>query len=350
MAEQFFRNLYQGAYQPRQAVAGVQPPVPPPTVLEQQQVEPEVEQPERQQRSGTGSTRAGRQRTAVTEDMTALLERFLRLRPPMFHGGWDVRPGFLGPFWPRPQGRARRPGRNVVAPERSAATALGHGAPGRRVLVVTGVVSDACSIDAACLGIATAFPVSEASVLRWCRPACAGDMFEPFGARRRHSFLREGPNGFVLRVEVGTLHPLALSMLPSPLYIVFPLWFGAWECENSMLEVERVPELPPTENATPLEAAILSRWPGRPRQDRGALGCRDLVATARAVATARCVATSAVVTIAWDPHPREPVEGVLRATRVLELAATRQTLEHGENGGETSQQRQGARRAEETGR
>ncbi|MQM09090.1 hypothetical protein Taro_041955 [Colocasia esculenta] len=47
LAEQFFRNLYQGAYQPGQAVAGVQFPVPPPVVPEQQ-VEPEVEQPEHQ--------------------------------------------------------------------------------------------------------------------------------------------------------------------------------------------------------------------------------------------------------------------------------------------------------------
>ncbi|MQM22811.1 hypothetical protein Taro_055869, partial [Colocasia esculenta] len=105
-----------------------------------------------------------------------------------------------------------------------------------------------------------------------------------------------------------------------------------------------------------------------------------------------------VVTVAWDPRPREPVEGVLRATSVLELAATRRTPElrgkrwlgqwrvshlqssRGWSGtprivrsstrrrpaspsshclapygpgtvwrGETSQQRQGARRAEETG-
>ncbi|MQM13870.1 hypothetical protein Taro_046791 [Colocasia esculenta] len=89
LAEQFFRNLYQGAYQPGQAAAGVQFPVPPPAVPEQPQVELEVEQPERQQRSGTGSTRAGRRRTAVTEDRTALLEKFLRLRPPMFHGEYD---------------------------------------------------------------------------------------------------------------------------------------------------------------------------------------------------------------------------------------------------------------------
>ncbi|MQL81552.1 hypothetical protein Taro_014012 [Colocasia esculenta] len=34
-----------------------------------------------------------------------------------------------------------------------------------------------------------------------------------------------------------------------------------------------------------------------------------------------------VVTVAWDPHPREPVEGVLQDTSALELAATRRTLE-----------------------
>ena len=42
---------------------------------------------------------------------------------------------------------------------------------------------------------------------------------------------------------------------------------------------------------------------------------------------ARCLALeglsrSEVVSISWDTHPREPVEGVLRATSVLELAAT----------------------------
>ncbi|MQM17464.1 hypothetical protein Taro_050436 [Colocasia esculenta] len=246
-------------------------------------------------------------------------------------------------------GRTRRPGRDVVAPEWSATTALGRTAPGRRVLIATEVaVSDACSVDAAYPGIVTAFPVSEivvleASVLRWCCPARAGDVFVPFGARRRRSFLREGPSGFVLRVEVGTLDPLALSMLPSPLYIMFPLWFGAWECENSLLEVDmrpspyglpiscfgtisgkRVPELPPAENATPLETAILSRWPGRPRQDRGALGHRDLVATARAVVTKS----------RWG-----------RASRPCRDGSMRRDLSR-----ETAQQQQGAHRAEETGR
>ncbi|MQL74952.1 hypothetical protein Taro_007329, partial [Colocasia esculenta] len=88
MAEQFFRNLYQGAWQPRQVAAGGQPPVPPPAVPEQQ-ADLEVEQPAVQQPLGTGSTRAGQRRTTVIEDRTALLERFLRLRPPMFFGEYD---------------------------------------------------------------------------------------------------------------------------------------------------------------------------------------------------------------------------------------------------------------------
>ncbi|MQM04927.1 hypothetical protein Taro_037732 [Colocasia esculenta] len=44
-----------------------------------------------------------------------------------------------------------------------------------------------------------------AFVLRWCRPAHAGDVFVSFGVRRRRPFLREGPNRFVLRVEVRLL-------------------------------------------------------------------------------------------------------------------------------------------------
>ncbi|MQL68556.1 hypothetical protein Taro_000796, partial [Colocasia esculenta] len=43
MAEQFFRAMYQGAWQPGQAAIGGQFPVPPPAVPEQQEVEPEVE-------------------------------------------------------------------------------------------------------------------------------------------------------------------------------------------------------------------------------------------------------------------------------------------------------------------
>ncbi|MQM11185.1 hypothetical protein Taro_044088 [Colocasia esculenta] len=82
------RTLYQGAWQPKQAAVGGQPPVPPPAVPEQQAY-PEEEQPAVQQASGTGSTWASRRRTTITEDRTALLERFLRLRPPMFFGEYD---------------------------------------------------------------------------------------------------------------------------------------------------------------------------------------------------------------------------------------------------------------------
>ncbi|MQM05017.1 hypothetical protein Taro_037823 [Colocasia esculenta] len=89
MAEQFFRAMYQGAWQPGQAVAGGQLSVPPPVVLEQQ-AEPEVEQPKCQQRSGTRSAWVRQRRRTVTEDRTALLERFFHLRPPMFSCEYDL--------------------------------------------------------------------------------------------------------------------------------------------------------------------------------------------------------------------------------------------------------------------
>ncbi|MQL68937.1 hypothetical protein Taro_001198, partial [Colocasia esculenta] len=38
-------------------------------------------------------------------------------------------------------------------------------------------------------------------VLRWCRPVRAGDMLVVLGARRKWSFLREGPNGLALLLE-----------------------------------------------------------------------------------------------------------------------------------------------------
>ncbi|MQL92914.1 hypothetical protein Taro_025548, partial [Colocasia esculenta] len=231
----------------------------------------------------------------------------------------------LAATWSRQSGLPRQ---RWVAPHPAAAFLSRRGC--RRVLV------------AASDRVATAFLTDVTGVLS-VRTALSGDAFVLFGAMRTRPFRREGPNGFVLRVEVGTLDPLAISMLPSPLYIVFPLWFGAWECENSMLEVDmlpspcglpiscfgtisrrRVPELPHAENATPLEAAILSWWHGRPRQDRGALGCRDLVATARAVATGSR-------------------QG--RASRPCRDGPMRRDLSR-----ETSQQRQGASWVEETGR
>ncbi|MQM15322.1 hypothetical protein Taro_048264 [Colocasia esculenta] len=42
-------------------------------------------------------------------------------------------------------------------------------------------------------------------VLRWCRPAHAGDVFVVLGAMRRWPFRREGPNRSALLVEVRLL-------------------------------------------------------------------------------------------------------------------------------------------------
>ncbi|MQM18217.1 hypothetical protein Taro_051205 [Colocasia esculenta] len=147
----------------------------------------------------------------------------------------------------------------------------------------------------------------------------------PFGARRRHPFLREGPNRFVLRVEVGTLDPLALSMLPSPLYIVFPLWFGAWECENSMLEVD-------------------------------GLADRDRIVVLLGVVTARAVATGWRQGMALRPCRNGPMRRDLSQLSWLDwdaevrlLSSGRERAERRRQGGETSQKRQGACRAEETG-
>ncbi|MQL70448.1 hypothetical protein Taro_002759 [Colocasia esculenta] len=87
------------------------------------------------------------------------------------------------------------------------------------------------------------------------------------------------------------------------------------------------------------------RRPGRARPYRGALGdrdkdrCRDLVSHRDRCSALEGLSHLEVVSVSWDPHPREPVEGVLRATSVLELAAhtsrclefltqTRQSLSH----------------------
>ncbi|MQL68044.1 hypothetical protein Taro_000335 [Colocasia esculenta] len=42
-------------------------------------------------------------------------------------------------------------------------------------------------------------------MLRWCRPVRARDAFMLLGARRRWSFLREGPNRSAFLVEVRLL-------------------------------------------------------------------------------------------------------------------------------------------------
>ncbi|MQL83161.1 hypothetical protein Taro_015652 [Colocasia esculenta] len=66
-------------------------------------------------------------------------------------------------------------------------------------------------------------------------------------------------------------------MIPSPLVWLFP-HFGVVPGGNA-------PEPSSVEKVTLVEVAIWSRRLGRSRQDRDALGCRNPVATARAVAT-----------------------------------------------------------------
>ncbi|MQM13503.1 hypothetical protein Taro_046428 [Colocasia esculenta] len=128
------------------------------------------------------------------------------------------------------------PGRNVVATGRPSQQGSGRDDQGCRILVTMVWLSrcghdvrwrrngpsDRCDrtalsgvkrtrVNATWSSVAIAFPVFErivvleASVLRWCRPARIGDVFVPFGVRRRRPFLREGPNGFVLHVEVRLL-------------------------------------------------------------------------------------------------------------------------------------------------
>ncbi|MQL95175.1 hypothetical protein Taro_027845 [Colocasia esculenta] len=183
-----------------------------------------------------------------------------------------------------------------------------------------------------------------------------------------HRFKTEGAPHFPLSPLLPLLLPLELSCSFSVFLLARGARAKAWTCRScrARARVVRCGE----------EAFFPTRRPQRGGSSRGE-----------------------VVTVAWDPHPREPVEGVLWATSVLELAATRRTLElrgkrwlgqwhvshlqssRGWSGtprtvrssprrrpsspsshcltpcgpgttwrGETSQQRQSARRAEETGR
>ncbi|MQM14322.1 hypothetical protein Taro_047251 [Colocasia esculenta] len=64
-------------------------------------------------------------------------------------------------------------------------------------------------------------------VLRLWRRIRAGDVVVVLGVRRRWSFQREGSNESALLVDVGTLDPLTLSMLPSPYRWCFLM---VWVC------------------------------------------------------------------------------------------------------------------------
>ncbi|MQL72668.1 hypothetical protein Taro_005006 [Colocasia esculenta] len=305
----------------------------------------EVEQPEHQQRSGTGSTRAGRRRTTVTEDRTALLERFLRLRPLMFHGEYDPDKAeswthklepifetmecaeedqrfsevFHSEYFPDYTRRERRDQFHALVQDDL--TVLQYHKSGR-VIALTWEQAEASNLvigTLPILGRAARVLVDPGASLCFASEefyeslACHaperqcdvmvdlsfGVVLVACGARRRRPFLREGPNGCVLRVE---------------------------ECENSMLELSEVSFERRSMllrdrflegllwNPTQLE----TRQPQRPRPCRDGAPGRDVVVTLLSIALG-------------SRHAR--------ASR------------HGRNGPpcETSKQRQGARWAKEMG-
>ncbi|MQM19761.1 hypothetical protein Taro_052772, partial [Colocasia esculenta] len=153
-------------------------------------------------------------------------------------------------------------------------------------------------------------------------PVMTGGVIVELGARRRWPFRREGPNGSALLFEVGTLDSSHPSMLPSPLRLfsyMFPMLpspYGVVCTGFGAVLGRTVPGCPSAENVTCIEVAMMLR-PDRPPQHH-----RDMVATALDVTIVS----------------RRPV-----ASRPRCVATTAEI-------GETSQQQEGARRAEETGR
>ncbi|MQM12930.1 hypothetical protein Taro_045849 [Colocasia esculenta] len=117
------------------------------------------------------------------------------------------------------------------------------------------------------------------------------------------------------------------------------LWFGAWECENSMLKLRFLEGL--LRNPARLE----TRQPRRQRSCRDGASGRDMVTTLLSL-TVACESLAEISWVVWDAEDGVgPLSGQSTAVTVVllvsYLALTRR---------ETSQQRQGARRAEETGR
>ncbi|MQL80895.1 hypothetical protein Taro_013349 [Colocasia esculenta] len=108
-------------------------------------------------------------------------------------------------------------------------------------------------------------------VLRWCHPVRAGDVLVVLGARRGWPFRGEGPNGSALLFE---------SMLPSPCGM-FVSCFGVVS-RRTALEPP-----PPAENMTAIEVAMMSRLAILPRHHCDTLERRNLVTTAWATATVR---------------------------------------------------------------
>ncbi|MQL88544.1 hypothetical protein Taro_021099 [Colocasia esculenta] len=215
--------------------------------------------------------------------------------------------------------------RNVIASARASATLSRQGA---------------YNIDTTWIAIAFAFP------------GLRGEVVVVLGARRRWSFLREGPNGSAHLVELSYM----FHMLPSP----------SWKYRYHVFRVvpgRIAPEPPSAEDATTIEVVILSRRPFQSRHDRDALEHRNVIASARASAT---LSRQELSWLVWDaedglgvlPGTGQPVlfltASLLVAPEPLGevrlLNSGRVRVGRRRRGGETSQQWQGARRAEETGR
>ncbi|MQL67797.1 hypothetical protein Taro_000002 [Colocasia esculenta] len=71
--------------------------------------------------------------------------------------------------------------------------------------MVATLLDAATASEKLCLAVSRCFSLLMVLVLRRGRAVRAGRVLGLSGAGRRRSFLREGPNGFVLRVEVRLL-------------------------------------------------------------------------------------------------------------------------------------------------
>ncbi|MQL68210.1 hypothetical protein Taro_000489 [Colocasia esculenta] len=150
-------------------------------------------------------------------------------------------------------------------------------------------------------------------VLRRGRAVRAGVVLAACGARRRSSFLREGHNGFVLR-------GFPERLFRNPARLVTRSSRRPRSCRGGAPDRDMV--------ATLLCVASGSRpaWASRhgefSQQRQGARRAEGMGRRSPGARHLRACPVREVVTVTWDPRPREPVEGVLRATSVLELAAT----------------------------
>ncbi|MQL76717.1 hypothetical protein Taro_009103 [Colocasia esculenta] len=198
--------------------------------------------------------------------------------------------------------------------------------------------------------------------LRRCRPVRAGDVAVSFRARRRCPFLREGPNRFVLRVEIETLDPLALSMLPSPSksWFLYGLGLGSVRTPCSRLsEVSLRVQIHSFTRCSTLEGLSHKRGcyrclgPPSSGTFMGGIGTTTVLELAaqqadsgaqRKTAESPPSVFASRVVVTTSSHTEFPTVCTFRAVLVVVSLPQFRFV------GETSQQRQGAHRVDETER